>query len=140
VLLSEESIRGAPHNPGSGGWPTIRYFNKDTGIEGANYAKKTDKPMCQELGDEDTMAAYVESAGKTSLCIATTGSGCSEREKTYIDKMKGNPVNDNKAQYRRLGTMSEQSMKADLKTWISKRRKILQQLIVTAESASNDEL
>ena len=43
VNLSENSIRGPPHNPGQGGWPTIRYFNKETGISGGSYQKKTHK-------------------------------------------------------------------------------------------------
>lgn len=85
------------------------------------------------------MATYVESSGNTSLCNVTTGSGCSEKEKTYIEKMKGNCVNDNKAQVKRLEAMTEKSMKPDLKTWINKRKKILTQLIANAESVSNDE-
>jgi len=140
VNLSEESIRGPPHNPGTGGWPTIRYFNKDTGLEGANYVKKTDKPMCQELGDEETMTAYIEDSGSTSLCMATTGAGCNPREKSYIDKFKGDHVRDITAQYDRLEKMKGQSMKADLISWIIKRKKILKQLIVAAEDVPNDEL
>jgi hypothetical protein len=31
VNLMESPIKGQPHNPGQGGWPTIRYFSKDTG-------------------------------------------------------------------------------------------------------------
>ena len=50
INLSEQQIRGN-HNPGAGGWPTIKYFNKETGYEGATYNKKTDKSMCDELGD-----------------------------------------------------------------------------------------
>ena len=30
VNLAEAQIRGN-HNPGAGGWPTIRYFNQETG-------------------------------------------------------------------------------------------------------------
>ena len=63
VNLSEEQIRGN-HNPGAGGWPTIRYFNKATGYEGAAYTKKTDDPMCTELGNQKYMDAYVEAAGR----------------------------------------------------------------------------
>lgn len=60
VLLSEEgSLRGEPHNPGQGGWPTIRYFNKKTGVEGANYQKKTSQSMCEELGDIENMISYI---------------------------------------------------------------------------------
>lgn len=94
--------------------------------------------MCQELGDDDMMTQYVEESGKTSLCDTVTGSGCSDREKGYIDKMKGNCINDNKAQYKRLDTMGNNSMKAELKQWISKRKRILTQLIANAESASDE--
>jgi hypothetical protein len=65
--LSEAPIRGQPYNPGAGGWPTIRYFNKETGKDGAPYAKKTQLPVCQELGDVDTMTLFVETAGNTKL-------------------------------------------------------------------------
>ena len=71
VNLSENPIRerhGVQFNPGAGGWPTIRYFNADTGPGGAPYEKVTDKAMCEELKDEDNMFAYVEKAASTSLC------------------------------------------------------------------------
>ena len=45
VNLSEERISGPPHNPGSGGWPTIRYFNKETGYDGKGYVQKTSKSV-----------------------------------------------------------------------------------------------
>jgi len=67
VNLRENRISGPPNNPGSGGWPTIRYFNSETGLDGGDYVKKTDKPICQELGDEDAMTTYVLDYGKTSL-------------------------------------------------------------------------
>ena len=38
VNLSENQIgerHGVQFNPGAGGWPTIRYFNSDTGPGGA---------------------------------------------------------------------------------------------------------
>ena len=70
INLSEVPIRGAPHNPGLGGWPTIRYFNKKTGKEGASYQKKTTLPMCQELLDMEYMQGYIEEAGSTVLAGA----------------------------------------------------------------------
>ena len=79
INLSEQQIRGN-HNPGAGGWPTIRYFNQETGYEGHAYDKKTSKAMCDELGDEEMMQAYIEEAGGVSLCSAANGSGCSEKE------------------------------------------------------------
>ena len=59
--MSEDRIIGH-HSPGKGGWPTIRYFNKETGYEGASYTKKTTQAMCSELGQEKYMDAYVREA------------------------------------------------------------------------------
>jgi hypothetical protein len=69
VNLSSDSVgRGAPHNPGAGGWPTIRYFNQETGIDGASYEKKTDMSVCSELGPgEEYLMEYIhQAAGITS--------------------------------------------------------------------------
>jgi hypothetical protein len=55
VNLAEEQVRGK-HNPGAGGWPTIKYFNKETGYEGGTYVKKdAGAAMCDELGNVDNM-------------------------------------------------------------------------------------
>ena len=137
VNLSEDQIRGEPHNPGAGGWPTIRYFNKETGIDGASYEKKTEASMCDELGgDGELLMAYIEEAGNTSLCSVTDGAGCDEKEKGYIDKMKGKTVEEHKAQLERIAKMEDGSMKPELKRWMMKREKILAQLV----ASGSDEL
>ena len=133
--MSEEPIRGN-HNPGAGGWPTIRYFNKKTGIEGGTYQKVTDDAMCTELGDIDNMVAYVEGYGNTSLCSVSDGAGCDEKELAYIEKMKGKSAEDIASQLKRLTSMEGESMKPDLALWVKKRRKILAQL----DSDQRDEL
>jgi hypothetical protein len=51
---------GAPHKAGNGGWPTIKYFNKETGPAGEYYSKKTQMPMCSELSEAKYMYGYVE--------------------------------------------------------------------------------
>lgn len=130
--LSEDPIRGAPHNPGSGGWPTIRYFNAETGLAGASYVKKTDKPMCEELGKFDSMSAYVEEAGKTSLCSAADEKGCDEKEVAYIRKMKLKTAQELTSQLDRLSTMEGGSMKPELKAWLVKRKKILTQIVASS--------
>jgi len=128
VMLSEERISGPPHNPGSGGWPTIRYFNKKTGEEGGTYVKKTSKAMCEELGDDEMMTAYIEEYGQTSLCSVKTGDGCDDREKVYIEKVKKTMSPDEvSAQLARLEGMANNSMKPDLKKWLIKRKKVLSQ-------------
>lgn len=141
VNLSEDQIRGPPHNPGSGGWPTIRYFNSKTGIEGANYDKKTSKAMCDELGDEQMMFEYIEEAGGTSLCsvLAVGNPGCSEKEVGYINKMIALTADELEPKLARLVSMEGSSMKPELKKWLLQRKKILKVLIKKA-SAGTDEL
>jgi hypothetical protein len=55
-------LRGPPHNPGAGGWPTIRYYNKETGLKGKSYTKVTEDAMCTELGNMKHLKNYVEGA------------------------------------------------------------------------------
>jgi len=58
INLSEEQIRGN-HNPGAGGWPTVKYFNKQTGYDGQKYEQKTSDRICEELGKDEYMEAFV---------------------------------------------------------------------------------
>mmetsp|Transcript_7240 Transcript_7240/g.8361 ORF Transcript_7240/g.8361 Transcript_7240/m.8361 type:complete len:94 (+) Transcript_7240:261-542(+) len=85
--------------------------------------------MCEELGDEELMAAYVEEYGNTSTCSIVDGKGCDEREVAYIESMKAKTIDDHKAQFDRLTGMEGNSMKADLLVWLKKRKKILRQFI-----------
>lgn len=139
VNLSEEQVRGN-HNPGQGGWPTIRYFNEATGYEGAAYTKKTSKSMCDELGDDAYMRAYVEEQGNTSLCSAETGKGCSEKERKYLDKMKPQPESALN-QLTRLEGMKNTRMSPANKKWLGQRLAILKQLATRGDaSAAKEEL
>ena len=69
-MLGEEGIRVGPNGgqmqPGAGGWPTIRYFNKQTGYDGAPYDKQLPGAMCDVLGNVDNMRSYVEAAREGS--------------------------------------------------------------------------
>lgn len=142
VNLSEEAIRegpnGEPYSPGAGGWPTVRYFNKETGIAGGTYVKKTRDPMCTELGNEDYMIEYVEEYGSTSLCAVDTEKGCNEKEIGYIAKMKSKTGAELQAQIERLDSMDESSMTPELFKWLKQRKKILKQLAATP--VGSDEL
>lgn len=118
-----------------GGWPTVKYFNKETGLEGGTYVKKTDKAMCEELGNKEMMSAYVEEYGNTSLCSVKDGVGCTTREKSYIEKMSPKPLEALQKEATRLEAMDTKSMKTHLGDWVIQRKKILRSLV-----ASNDEL
>merc|ERR1712146_72665 len=90
VMLSDGGPRGGEGaNPGAGGWPTIRYYNKETGVLGRSYEKKTSMAMCDELGPkgetEGYLTQYIMEAGNTSLCKASEPfDGCSDKEKKFI--------------------------------------------------------
>mmetsp|Transcript_16928 Transcript_16928/g.35366 ORF Transcript_16928/g.35366 Transcript_16928/m.35366 type:complete len:95 (-) Transcript_16928:834-1118(-) len=84
--------------------------------------------MCTELGNDKYMTGYIMEAGKTSLCSAETGKGCSEKEADYIAKMKAKSPEEIAAQVERLEKMSGSSMKPELEDWKNKRLAILKQL------------
>jgi hypothetical protein len=139
VNLSEEQVRGKyAGKPGGGGWPTIRAYNKETGYEGVfagdwKAEKKLDGAMCDVFGKEETMQAYVEELGSTSLCRATDGAGCSEKETEFIAKWTGQE--GIAEQLARLQGMagSNNKMKPELKKWVNQRIAILKQLSAPKE-------
>jgi aminoglycoside phosphotransferase len=147
VNLSDEAIRqgpnGEPWNPGAGGWPTVRYFNQETGIAGGTYVKKTSDSMCTELGNKDNMVAYVQEYAKMSLfCAVATEKGCSEKEILFMNKMKTKTVDEIKAEIERLESMDGSSMTPSLFQWLNQRKKILNQMVAAAagETGASDEL
>jgi len=88
INLAEARVteaHGTDFQPGRGGWPTHRYFNKETGYGGKPYEQKTSKKICDELGERDAMVEYVCEAGSTALCSAATGEGCSEKETAFTN-------------------------------------------------------
>jgi len=136
VALSKNQVRtihGTEQSPGAGGWPTIRYFNKETGYGGKAYPKKTSKAMCDELGpSEEYMQEYVEEQGGTSLCsVDDAEKGCSSVQKTFIGKWSEKPADDLKKQLNRLQGMVDKdgsSMKPDALKWAKQRLGIIKQL------------
>lgn len=94
--------------------------------------KKTSGAMCDELGNDDHMIAYVEEYGGTSICDASSEFGCNEKEVDYIKKMKAASDQERVAQLARLEGM-DGKMKPALKSWVNKRIKILKQLVPSDE-------
>jgi len=128
--LQEDPIRDAKYAPGAGGWPTIRYFNAETGYDGAPYTQKTSKSMCDELGDMEYMRAYItDKAVKPCPVNDPTSIHCDERERKFIDIWSGKAATEVVAEHARLLKMSASKVTADLKKWIMQRVRILAQLI-----------
>jgi len=137
VSLSKNQVRtihGQDQSPGAGGWPTIRYFNKETGLGGKAYPKKTDMAMCDELGPkEEYMQQYVEEAGGTSLCnVKNPDVGCTDKAKAFIEKMTPKSTEEVTKQLDRLKGMIDggqgASMKPDALSWMKQRIGLLKQL------------
>jgi len=85
--------------------------------------------MCDELGNEEYMQAYVEEAGNTGLCQVGNPENCSEKEQAFITKWAAKSKEDQEKQYARLQGMQGKSMKAELKKWLNQRASILKQLL-----------
>lgn len=128
INLATDSIRGPPHHPGQGGWPTIRYFNAETGLDGAGYVQKTTKSVCDELGPgEDYLRQWIRQVAGVGGC-QVDGTDCSEREMEYLTKWRDKAPTEMAAQLERLSSMRGSAMKADLKDWLQARWSILQRL------------
>jgi hypothetical protein len=124
---------------GNGGWPTIRYFNKDTGVDGGSYDKRTSDAMCTELLNLDYIVDYIEQSGLTSLCDVTNGENCDERDLVYLEKMKNDTVKA-KAQLDRLSSMEDTSMSEENKMWAFKRKRMLKRLLRDGDIEDETEL
>jgi len=127
VNLSEQNIRGE-HKPGTNGWPTIRYFNKSTGISGGSYVKKTSKAMCEELGNEEGMFSYVEEYGGVSLCSVQNRDRCDERSKDYIDKFMKESSDEIASEISRLEKLKSASKKPDTLRWLNHKLAVLKEI------------
>jgi len=134
--LSSDQVReihGESQGPGAGGWPTVRHFNKETGYGGKAYVQKTKSAMCDELGPkEEYMQQHIEEAGGISLCsVKKLDSGCTDKQKAFIEKWNTKPADEIDKQLERLKGMvakSGESMKAEALTWAKQRLGIFKQL------------
>ncbi|KAG7355951.1 thioredoxin [Nitzschia inconspicua] len=99
------------------GYPTIKYF-LDGDSKGQDY---------QGGRDFDSLKTFVEENLEVK-CDVRNPTECSEKEKSYIEKMKAKSKDDRVKQIIRLEGMVGESMKADLKTWLRQRLHILRSL------------
>lgn len=133
VTLSEDGVQtafGKPQSPGAGGWPTIRYYNKETGYGGAAYKKKTKASMCDELGTVENMQAYVEDAASTSLCDIESQEGCTKLAKKFLDKWGALPAADMDTELKRLEKMlgQKKNVADSAAGWTKQRVQMLKSL------------
>jgi protein disulfide-isomerase A6 len=96
------------------GYPTIKYF-VDGDMEGQDY---------QGGRDYDSLLAHATD-NLSVKCDVTNPVECTDKEKAYIEKMKAKTAEDRSKQIHRLSGMLGESMKAELKQWLSQRLHIL---------------
>lgn len=102
---------------GVSGYPTIKYF-KDGNKEGEAYNGGR---------DFDALKKFVKETLERP-CEVDDPKECTDKEKGFIEKMKGKGADEIKKQLDRLEGMAGKSMKADLKQWWAQRVNILKQL------------
>lgn len=135
VDLSMENIRGV-HTPGWGGWPTIRYFNKETGYDGASYKPRTELELFDELGKSEYMDEFIEDVAKIPSCRVDAPSYCTQQELNYIDENKDLDLEELWFLMSKLEGPHNALVKLDprKRKWHKQRHNIMKQLIVAAQA------
>ena len=105
------------------GYPTIKYF-RDGDTVGEDY---------QGGRDFDSLKSFVEETLEAKCDVKDPTKNCSDKEKTYIEKMKRKTAEEQKKQLDRLSGMQGDSMKAELKRWMNQRVSILRGLLEGAK-------
>lgn len=101
------------------GYPTIKYFKDGDVSHGQDYQGGRDFESLQKF-----VVEHLEVKCNTNDPVA-----CSEKEVTYIEKMKTKSDDERRKEFSRLTSLLQgSSMKRDLKQWISQRLNILKGL------------
>jgi hypothetical protein len=160
VNLAEDQVQGKyAGEPGSGGWPTIRTYNADTGYDGTfagdwKEANSLDGAMCDVFGKEETMQRYVEEMAGihapgvfvggvlctdfACLCDQKESGQCSKQEVGYEKKFVDAPLADVQSRLKLLSASLAKSGKSD--DWMKQRITILKLIASTrAAEAPADE-
>lgn len=111
------------------GYPTVKYFTAETGPEGKRYEGARSYDAIESFTVENLEVQ----------CLLDDQEGCSDKEKAFIEKMKGKDADYVAAQIARLTKMSASKMKPSLKAWLLQRLNIFKQLS-EASGAGKEEL
>jgi hypothetical protein len=128
VNLSEGQV-SPDYQAGAGGWPTVRYFNAETGYKGAPYKKKTSGSMCDELGNNQYMREYVEEFG-LKPCDVATGDNCNQKQTAFIAVWKAKSTADRVKEKARLDKIGANLIATpEVTKWHKQRQAILKQFV-----------
>ena len=84
----------------AGGWPTLRYYNSDTGPGGAVVEQKTAGKICDEFKTPARMIEATKDCMRT--CDAATNAGCDADETAFLDTWRAEPKAARNAESARL--------------------------------------
>merc|ERR1712108_21352 len=105
------------------GYPTIKYF-KDGNTEGQDYQHGRKLNDLRQFVEEELAEQCLVSDPETGK----PSSVCSEKEVKFMNAMKERGADAIKTQLERPEGMVDQKMKAELKSWVVQRLRILKQL------------
>ena len=140
---THEAIAGTP-NPlnippwaesqvGHDGWPTIRFYNEQTGSSGASYEQVTEKELSAELADLDTLLTWIEAKAGTRACDVKTGKGCNAKDLKYVRKWQSDKsLADYKKQAKLLTNQLKSRLTKEASASIMIRKKLLAQMVANA--------
>ena len=100
------------------GYPTIKYYNAETGRAGASYNGGRDLAALKQFTEENLSKA----------CDAESLENCDDRERKFIESMKAKSAEERTTERGRLEKMKDGKMKPDQRKWLGQRLNILTQL------------
>merc|ERR1712232_1167163 len=120
-------------NPGIHRWPTLRYFNKATGLGGAAYPKRTKRDLHVELKDPGYLRDFIEEMANTTLCPITLDFSCDEQETAFLKKWKDRPHKEQKQEETRLQKLWAGEVQFSQRHWLGRRLRFMSKLVKAGE-------
>lgn len=116
--------------------PTIRYFNKATGYDGAFYKPRTELELFDELGSQEYMDEYVEEVANLPTCRVDTRKDCNPDEIHYIEENINEDLEELWFLLSKLEGPHNSLIRLDprKRKWHKQRFNIMKQLIVAAQA------
>lgn len=113
------SLFGVDQDPGKGGWPTLRYFNKIAGYGGVPYSKlDKETKMCDELKVISNMKRFVEEFGRAIACdvkIPINEEKCDDEDRAFLSELQRN-MEDTTQRNKRLHELKNSNLGLIVKT------------------------
>jgi hypothetical protein len=140
VAFGEIDIRTAvPVEHDKEAWPVvIRYYNQETGPEGAVSIRNTAEPTFEELCDEGMLIAYMEVAASTSLCSPKDFLGCDTKSQKFMLTKRHQNAGQLRREMERMEDLKDERLTTTNLAWKKKRVRILATLMNNKRNCKYD--